>query len=159
RPALKLEVHGRVDRENDTEGLKRARIDRKVRAMKREELTRKAVESDAAERVTVTSDEYPVLLERVYRAEKFPKPRNMVGLVKSLPVAEMEKLMITNSVVDDDDLRELGVRRAEVVRDWLVEHNIPAERVFVLPSKLSEADATPAADQKVKTSRADFSLR
>ncbi|MEI7429364.1 MAG: DUF748 domain-containing protein [Betaproteobacteria bacterium] len=159
RPALKLEVHGSVDRENDTEGLKRARIDRKVRALKREELTRKAVESDAAEMVNVTSDEYPALLERVYRAEKFPKPRNMVGLVKSLPVAEMEKLMITNSTVDDDDLRELGERRAEVVRDWLVDHNIPAERVFVLPTKLSEADAKPATEAKVKASRADFSLR
>ena len=159
RPGLKLEIEGKVDPEQDPEGLKRARIDRKVRALKREEMTKKNVESGAAETVEVSAQEYPALLERVYREEKFPKPRTMVGLVKSLPVEEMEKLMLANSTVDEDDLRELGDRRAKVVRDWLVAHEVPAERVFLLPSKVSVTEGKANGEKKAKASRADFSLK
>ena len=158
RPALKLEIEGLIDVEHDREGIKRARIDRKVRAQKREDLTKSGVETGAAETVVVGDDEYPALLERAYRAEKFPKPRNMVGMVKSLPVEEMEKLMLANSSVDDDDLRELGERRAKAVRDWLVSHEVASERVFLLPSKPVEAAAKPGAEQK-KASRVDFTLK
>jgi hypothetical protein len=48
-------------------------------------------------RVTVSPGEYPALLTRVYKDEKFPKPRNMIGLAKDLPVAEMEKLILANT--------------------------------------------------------------
>lgn len=159
RPALKLEIEGRIDSELDREGLKSARIDRKVRAVKREDLTKSGVESASDGRVEVSDEEYPALLERVYRAEKFPKPRNMVGMVKSLPVEEMEKLILANSTVDDDDLLDLGNRRAKSVRDWLVDHEISVERIFLLPSKLGRAEAKPGADEKAKASRADFSLK
>ena len=159
RPELKLDIEGKVDPEQDPEGLKRARMDRKVRALKREELTKKNVESGSAETVEVSVQEYPALLERVYRDEKFPKPRNMIGLVKSLPVEEMEKLILANSAVDDDDLRDLGNRRAKAVRDWLVAHEVPAERVFLLPSKVAAAEEKQDGDKKVKASRADFSLK
>lgn len=163
RPALRLEVEGRVDPERDREGLKSARIDRKVRALKREDLTKQGAESGAADSAEVSAAEYPALLERVYKAEKFPKPRNMIGLVKSLPVEEMEKLMLANSSVDDDDLRALGERRAKAVRDWLVAHEVSAERVFLLPTKLGEAGdkpgATPGAETKAKSSRVDFTLK
>ncbi len=163
RPALRLEIEGRVDPERDREGLKSARIDRKVRAAKRDDLVKQGGDSAATENVEVSAQEYPALLERVYRAEKFPKPRNMIGLVKTLPVDEMEKLMLANSSVDDDDLRALGERRAKAVRDWLVAHEVSADRVFLLPTKLGEAaeqpGATSAADAKAKSSRVDFTLK
>lgn len=159
RPALSLEIDGRVDVERDREGLKSARIDRKVRAVKREDLTRDSVESGAADSVQVSPEEYPALLERVYKAEKFPKPRNMIGLVKSLPVEEMEKLILANSVVDDEDLRDLADRRARAVRDWLVAHEVAAERIFLIPGKLGEDAGKPVSDQKAKGSRADFTLK
>ena len=159
RPSLKLEIEGRVDVEHDPEGLKNARIDRKVRALKREDMTRKAQESGSADEIEVTAKEYPELLERVYRAEKFPKPRNLVGMVKTLPVAEMEKLILTNSAVDEEDLRALGDRRAKAVRDWLVGHEVPTERVFLLPVRLGDAAAKPGASEKAKGSRVDFSLK
>ena len=163
RPALRLEVEGRVDPERDREGLKSARIDRKVRAAKRDDLVKQGGDSAATENVEVSGQEYPALLERVYKAEKFPKPRNMIGLVKTLPVDEMEKLMLANSSVDDDDLRALGERRAKAVRDWLVAHEVSADRVFLLPTKLGEAadqpGATSGADAKAKSSRVDFTLK
>ena len=159
RPSLKLEIEGRVDLDSDREGLKSARIDRKVRAMKREDLTKNSVESESAETVKVSDGEYPALLERVYKAEKFTKPRNMVGMVKSLPIEEMEKLILANSIVDDDDLRGLGNRRAKAVRDWLIARKVSADRLFLLPTKLGEADAKPAADEKAKSNRVDFTLK
>ena len=159
RPELKLDIEGKVDPEQDPEGLKRARMDRKVRALKREDMTKKNMESGSAETVEVSAQEYPALLERVYREEKFPKPRNVIGLVKSLPVEEMEKLILANSAVDEDDLRQLGDRRAKAVRDWLVAHEVPAERVFLLPSKVAAAEEKQDGDKKVKASRADFSLK
>lgn len=160
RPALRLEIEGRVDLELDREGLKSARIERKVRALKREDVTKNSVESGSAETITVSDEEYPALLERVYRAEKFPKPRNMVGMVKGLPVEEMEKLMLANSIVDDEDLRQLGERRAKAVRDWLLNHEVPAERVFLLPSRLGEAGAAKSgAEEKARSSRVDFTLK
>ena len=158
RPSLSLEVEGRVDPEHDREGLKKARIDRKVRALKREDLTKSGIESESLSSIQVSEEEYPALLERVYKAEKFPKPRNMIGLVKTLPVEEMEKLIITNSVVDEEDLISLGDRRARAVRDWLVAKEVPVERVFLLPARLGEDDKS-ASEQKIKGSRVDFSLK
>lgn len=159
RPALRLEIEGHADPESDPEGLKRARLERKVRALKREELTKKAVESGSADAVEVGSKEYPGLLEQVYRAEKFPKPRNLIGLVKGLPVEEMEKLILANSAVDEEDLRHLADRRAKAVLDWLVAHEVPAERMFLLPAKLAASDGKSESAAPGKESRVVLSLK
>ncbi|MCC2869337.1 MAG: DUF748 domain-containing protein [Candidatus Accumulibacter phosphatis] len=156
RPALRLEIEGHADPKNDPEGLKRDRLDLKVRALKRDELTRKGVESGSTDSVEVGANEYPVLLERVYRAEKFPKPRNLVGMVKGLPVEEMEKLILANTVVDEEDLRDLGSRRAKTVLDWLAAHEVPAERLFLLPVKLVETEGKSEASRE---SRVALSLK
>lgn len=158
RPGLRLEVEGRVDPERDREGLKSVSMENKVRAQKREEMIKKGVESGPADTVAVSPEEYPEMLERAYKAEKFPKPRNVIGLVKSIPVEEMEKLMLANTRIGDEDLLELGERRAKAVRDWLVAHEVPAERVFLLPSKAGDTGTTDA-DEPVKNSRVDFSLK
>ncbi len=157
RPALRLEIEGRADPKNDPEGLKRNRLDHKVRALKRDDLTRKGVESGSTDAVEVGANEYPALLERVYRAEKFPKPRNLVGMVKGLPVEEMEKLILANTVVDEEDLRDLAVRRAKTVLDWLAAHEVPAERLFLLPVKLVEAEGKSEASSR--ESRVALSLK
>lgn len=156
RPALKLEIEGRADPKNDSEGLKRDRLSHKVRALKRDELTRKGVESGSTDAVEVSANEYPAFLERVYRAEKFPKPRNLVGMVKGLPVEEMEKLILANTVVDEEDLRDLAVRRAKTVLDWLAAREVAAERLFLLPVKLVEAEGKSEASRE---SRVALSLK
>jgi len=156
RPALKLEITGRYDPQADREGLKRAMIDRKVRALKLKDMIVRGESSDAR-KVTITPQEYPALLKRVYKDEKFSKPRNMIGMQKDLPVADMEKLMIANTTITDDDLVDLGNRRAQAAKDWLInEGHVPADRIFILAAKPGTAqkkgDTTPAA-------RVDFSLK
>jgi uncharacterized protein involved in outer membrane biogenesis len=158
RPALKLEITGHADPETDTEGLKRASIDRKVRALKLKDLQARGVAIEPGS-ATVKADEYPDLLRRVFREEKFPKPRNVIGLQKSLPVEEMERLMMEHATVGEDDLRTLGNRRAQAVKDWLVKFGeVPDERIFILASRIGGAQPD-AGDAGGAPGRVDFSLR
>ena len=107
-------------------------------------------------RVIIPTAEYPALLTRVYKDEKFPKPRNVVGLAKDLPVAEMEKLIFANTTVNDEDVRLLAQQRAQAVKNWLLEKgNVPAERIFLLAGREGDDGKQP----KAKISRVDFSLR
>ncbi len=152
RSALKLEIAGRADPEADREGAKRAALERAMQAEKLKDL-KKAGEGKSLDEIEIAPEESKIYLTRAYKEAKFPKPRNMVGLQKELPVEEMEKLMLTNLPVSDDDVKALAGRRAETVQGWLVEHGkVPPERVFLLPPKVE-------ADEKGKASRVDFSLK
>jgi hypothetical protein len=147
RAALKLEITGFADQEIDREGIKRMAMERAMRAEKRQDLP----ETGAVRpRIEFSDEEYQTYLTRVYKAAKFPKPRNMIGLLKALPVEEMEKLILANTVATDEDVRQLARRRAENVQVWLIEQGrIAPERLFLVPPK---ADAAAGA-------RVDFSLR
>ncbi|HJV84253.1 MAG TPA: DUF748 domain-containing protein [Noviherbaspirillum sp.] len=156
RPALQLEITAHVDPEADRAGLKRAYVERKVRAVKIRDLQAKG-QSPAPGSVVISASEYPELLTRAYRDEKFPKPRNLVGLPKTLPVEEMEKLMIANVEINDDDLVSLGNRRAMAVKTWLEDQGqVNADRMFVLAPKVSAPDKKASNESG---SRVDFSLR
>lgn len=153
RPALRLDIAGHVDPEADREGMKHVVIQRKVRGLKIRDLRAAGVAVEPGS-VTVSVQEYPVLLTRVYRDEKFPKPRNVLGLPKDLPVAEMEKLIIANADIDEDDLIALGNRRAQAVKTWLQQHGqVSPDRIFLVAAKIGGAKNNEPA------SRVDFSLR
>ena len=159
RPGLKLDITGRVDPEADKEGLRRVAMERKVKAVKFESLGKQDGPASLDE-VTIDPAEYPKLLKQAYGREKFPKPRNVIGLAKDLPVPEMEKLMLTNATVTDDDLRQLAIRRARAVADAIAKTGkVGAERVFVLEPKLKAEAGEKGAAEKAKASRVDFSLK
>lgn len=158
RPALNLEVSGRVDPVKDLEALRRAAFDRKLKTQKLGELTRKGQQAPASvDAVSIEpGKDYERWLERAYKAEKFPKPRNVIGLEKTLPVAEMEKLMQANIVVGPEELRLLGQQRAQAVKDFLAATDgVGAARVFLVEPR------EPAAGGKDKpaSSRVELSLR
>lgn len=158
RPALKLEITGRTDPEVDREGLKKASIDRRVRALKLKDMVGRGESADATT-LTVTPQEYPALLKRVYKDADFKKPRNVVGLQKDVPVEEMENLLSTNATVSDDDLIALANRRAQAAKDNLVEEGkVPDARIFILGSKSGNQGAKDDA-AKAKANRVDFSLK
>ena len=157
RNSLKLEITGRADPEADKEGIKRATIERAMKAEKLKDL-KKAGEGKSLDDIVITPEESKVYLTRAYKEAKFPKPRNMIGLQKDLPVEEMEKLMLTNFPASDDDLKALATRRAETVQAWLVEQGkVPPERIFLLPPKVEADDKEKNGGGKA--SRADFSLK
>lgn len=153
RATLKLEITGRADPQADREGLKRVAIERAMKAEKMKDTLKKKGEGESLETIEIAPEEYQTYLTRAYKEAKFPKPRNIVGMQKDLPVEEMEKLMLANLPATDDDVRALAAHRAETVQGWLVDSGkVPVERIFLLPVKIS-------ADEKNRASRVDFSLR
>ncbi|OPY88084.1 MAG: hypothetical protein A4E72_01378 [Syntrophus sp. PtaU1.Bin208] len=160
RPGLKLDVAGRIDPSVDREGLRHRMLERKMKAAKLKKLEEKTGSPSRLEETRIDPKEYPILLKQVYGQEKFPKPRNVIGMAKDLPVEEMERLLLIHATVTDDDLRQLGLRRARVVADAIVKNgNILSERVFVLEPKLKSEPGEKGPAEKAKASRVDFSLK
>jgi len=156
KPALKLDIVGGVDLERDREGLIQYQFQRKLKAQKLNDLVRKGEKVESVDDVTIEKQEYDRYLKRAYSAEKFPKPRNIIGLEKGLPNEEMEKLMMTHITVKEDDLRLLAMKRAEAVSEALREKGeFEPGRIFVVEPKTLE----PEAKKDVKKSRVDFRLK
>ena len=84
--------------------------------------------------------EYPALLKDVYRHADLSKPRNLLGLSKDLPLADIK--------VGDEAMRELALQRAVGVKDYLAAKDLPLERLFLGAAKTvpPEAKWTPHAE-------------
>ena len=155
RPSLKIDVIGFVDRDQDPEGYRSELLEKKMRnekflAMVKE---KKGLEGGSADSVTIQPDEYSRYLKAVYGKEKFPKPRNMLGMAKDLPDGEMKKLILANTVVGDETLKTLARERGTVVRNFLVkEGNLPPERIFEKSGDIFK----PPDSEGVRGSRVEF---
>jgi hypothetical protein len=154
RPALKLEVSGRVDPATEQEGAKRAYVASRIKAQKVADLVKQGLAANS-EQVTVTAAEYPKYLERAYLAEPFDKPTNAMGLVKALSAAEMDKLLMQHALVDEMWFKSIADARALAVKKYLDEQgHVPVERLFLVASRLS-ADGIK---DKGAPQRVDFTL-
>ncbi len=155
RPSLKLEIEGHADVENDKEGLKQYLFGKKLKAQKLNDRTKQGLSPIPLDDLTIEPNEYEKYLTMAYKAEKFPKPRNILGFAKSLPVPEMEKLMLTNIEVKDDDLRSLASQRAMKVKDVILKSGkIEPERIFIIEPK----SLSPEKREKARDSRVDFKI-
>ena len=156
RAALKLEISGLSDPATDREGLKRVAIERAMHREKFADLQKQGSKIDSPRDVQISPAEYPSYLTRVYKAATFPKPRNMVGLAKELPVDEMEKLLLANLPAGDEALASLAKARAERVQVWLIEKGkLAPERIFLVKPQASDRPAS----SELPAARVDFSLR
>jgi len=156
RPALTLDIEGHISPERDREGLKKYILERKVKVQKMNEMVKRREKVASVDEVKIEPEEYEKYLTMAYKAEKFAKPRNVIGLTKKLPVSEMEKLMITNIKITDDDLRQLALRRANEVKNAILKTGmVEPERIFVIEPK----SLPPGRKENVKDSRVDFKLR
>lgn len=150
RPGLRLEIAGKSDPETDGIGLGRETMMRKIRAMKAD----RSGTAANGQPVMISDREYPELLKRLYGSEDFDKPKNWIGFSKSIPVADMEKLLSQHFAGKKDDLILLANRRARTVKEWLVEKgNIPEERLFLLAGNLRKTGEAESGN------RVDFSLK
>ena len=129
RPSLQITVVGHGDLEAERSGYQRARLDERVLAEKRRQLARDG--AAISDTLVVTPAEYPALLKEVYRRTDIPKPRNLVGLAKDIPLAEMEALLLASVPVTSDAIRELAVARGVVVKDYLAGRQLPEDRMFL----------------------------
>ena len=152
RTALKLNISGRVDPKFDTDGYREASLEHSIEVLRHKD------EGDSADAKTksaaLSPADYNKYLTKVYGAGKFQKPRNAIGLAKTIPPEEMKKLILTNTPVSDQDLQHLADARANVVRAYLTTKQVEAARMFIVAPKL---DASGIKDQG-KTTRVDLSL-
>ena len=155
RPGLKLEVGGRFDADGDRDALRRAAVDRQVQAAKTSDSAVDALAAAGSAEPKVAPDEYPKYLAAAYRAADFDRPFDAKGALQELPLAEMERLMLVNAQVSDEDLRILAQTRAQAAKDWLVATGkIAPERILIAPKANTDSVAG-----KAKTSRVDFVLK
>jgi uncharacterized protein involved in outer membrane biogenesis len=149
KPSLKLDIIGRMDPAVDEKGLRAVMVEDLVRKEKAEHDGDKVDPST----LKLTPDEYEHYLSRVYRHAKFPKPKNLIGFIKSQPPEEMRQLLEAHMPVDAGALRQLADRRAVAVQRSL-QGKIDPQRLFVHSPRL---DAKGIND-KGKTTRVDFGL-
>ncbi|PWB47949.1 MAG: hypothetical protein C3F12_03105 [Candidatus Methylomirabilota bacterium] len=156
RPSLRLEIEGHVDAEKDREGLRQRAFMRKLKVQKFNQLLKKGEPSIPADELTIEPAEYESYLKLAYKAETFPKPRNVLGLAKDLPVPEMVKLMLTHIQITDDDLRLLASQRAMKVKDVILQSKtVEPERLFIIEPR----SLTSEQRDTLKQSRVDFTIR
>jgi uncharacterized protein involved in outer membrane biogenesis len=133
RPSLRVSVAAYVDRQKDSEGYRNELFNRKLKREKFLALAKeqKIPPGQTAETITVAPKERSLYIKALYAKEKFPKPRDVKGVEITLPEQEMVKLILTNIVVDQDELEDLAAERADAVKDFLIgKGNIQAERIF-----------------------------
>jgi len=149
RPNLRMTVVGTASLDKEKDAYRKARLREMAQAEKRRAAVRAGKDAGAVE--PLTDAEYPALLEAVYKRADISKPRNLIGMAKDLPLAEMEDLLMSNMTVDEEAIRQLAVQRGVVVRDYLLEHKAPAESLFLgaVQTKASGADWKPGAELKV----------
>ena len=148
RPALKLEATGRADPVQDAEGLRKAHVTALMRAAKA-----KAQGTPLAE-TRVAPDERDTWLLAAYKAADITKPRNFIGIAKTLPPADMEALLKASATVDETALRTLANQRGDRVKAYLAT-KLPPERVLLTASRVNREGLK---DAQASGAQVQFSL-
>jgi hypothetical protein len=156
RPHVNVDIAGFIDTEKDMEGLRDYTFNRKLKAQKLKEMVDNGLKTLPLDEVSIEPGEYEKYLENAYKEEKFPKPRNALGLDKKLPPLEMEKLIYAYIEINNDDLRLLASRRALRVKDYFLETGqIDPKRIFLI-----EPESLIAEEKDKQTnSRVGFTLK
>lgn len=153
RPALKVDLKGYVDRERDPEGYRLELLNRKMKAEKFLVLVKEKRNQpgDSAESMVIAPDEAPRYLKAVYKKEKFPKPRNILGLEKDLPDAEMRKLILANTPVGEGELKALAAERVGAVKAFLAgPGKVDPARLFLKADDIHKAPADKGPGARVE---------
>lgn len=158
RPGIKLDINGVADPSVDREGLRHATLDRKLRALKLADQAKKGQSGGRLADVQLSAAERQTYLEKLYKSEDIKdKPRNLLGLAKSLPPAEMEALLLANQPAADTDLLNLAEDRGQRVQAWLAEQGaVATERMFLHTPRIEPGKA---GDKDKSGGRVVFSLR
>ena len=142
RPALQLTITGSADPQAERADLQRETVEAQLRTMARDDTLRNgapaSVPTDAAS--TLPPATRSALLKKLYQQTKLPdKPRNLVGMAKDIPDADMAALLAKNVAVNDEAMRQQALARAIAVRDALVAKGISSNRLFLAAPSLHAA--------------------
>jgi hypothetical protein len=152
RTALKLNIEGRVDPKFDKDGYQEASLDHSIRKLSHQS---DEASADGKPSAKLSEEDYNKYLKKVYSAGDFKKPRDAIGLAKTMPPDQMKKLILENTPVTDQDMKNLADARAIAVRAYLVKKQVDSGRMFIVAPKM---DANGIKDQG-RTTRVDLSLQ
>jgi hypothetical protein len=165
RPGLKVEITGHADAAGDGEAVRHAVVETALRQEKMKSLAATGTAPASLDLVTIGADERLRWLTAAYRAAPLPdRPRNVIGVLKDMPAADMEAMLYAHAHVDDEALRALANARAQVVQDAIAAKGVPVDRLFLVASRLDtgatgSSAATAKAAGPVSPSRVDLALR
>ena len=136
RPRLRMTISGAADHEAEAAALRAAGLAERLQALLGREAARAGQAAQAAaprpSLPPAGSPAYDALVSRLYADTPLPgKPRNALGMVKEVPVAEMEAALLATVPVNETTARELALQRALTVRDALIARGLAAERLFL----------------------------
>lgn len=155
RPALQTTITGSADPQAEHDAWQREQVEAQLRTMARDDALHAGAPASAAASgsVALPPATRSTLLKTLYKQTRIPdKPRNLVGLAKDLPDAEMEELLRRNVPVNDEAMRQEALARAVAVRDALVARGISSDRLFLA------APVLHATGSDAWTPRASLSL-
>ena len=117
----------------------------------------------SVDQVTVEVEERNRWLTEAYRSAVLPdRPRNALGMLKDVPPAEMEAMLLADAKIDDDALRQLASRRAQAVKDGIVATGVESERLFLIAPRLGNEPGSAkdaAGESPGAPARVDLALR
>ena len=154
RPSLKMDIIGRADPRADEAGLRQAWVDGRIRAAKAKAAGKRG--KQAAAGIELSDADRAKYLEDVYDDTKIKgKPRNAIGIAKSLPPEQMNALLLAAAPLGKQPLAALAEARAQAVYERIMAAAPElTDRVFIVAPKL---DADGIEDGGAAT-RVDFAL-
>jgi hypothetical protein len=164
RPGLKVDIGGRADPAADREALGRAAVETALRREKLKSLAAAGKAPASTDQVTIGADERNRWLTAAYKEAPLPdRPRNALGMLKDVPAAEMEAMLLASAKVDDDALRQLANTRAQAVKDAIAAKGVAGERLFLVTPKLGNESggvkSDVAGEKAGPSARVDLALR
>ncbi|WP_158940304.1 DUF748 domain-containing protein [Burkholderia sp. S171] len=153
KPSITLEISARVDPALDEPGLRAAYVDRQVRLSKMQDASEDNPNINPSS-IPISADEYSKFLTKAYKSADFKKPRNLIGMTKTVPDTDMKAALAEHAPVDEGALGALAQRRAEGVKQYF-EGKIDSKRIFIVAPHLN---AEGIKDKGAPT-RVDFGLK
>ncbi|KXU88313.1 AsmA family protein [Paraburkholderia monticola] len=153
KPSIRMDLIGRVDPKVDEPALRTQYVDQMVKRQKIKDVVGNGESVDLST-VTVDQKDYDKYLAKAYKSTDFKKPRNFIGMTKTLPDDDMKAAIAANALIDDASLRQLAQQRAQSVQQYL-EGKIDSSRVFIVAPKMTADDIK----DKGATTRVDFGLK
>ena len=140
RPGLKLDIVAHADKTLELGDLRRIRLMTLLVAERRKTASNNDAFDPNPKRWP--APDYALWLQRLYDQTAITnKPKNVLGLSKKIPVADMETLLLEATELSDNDWRALAQDRVQAVRKVLSE-KVSSERLFTLAPEISASTAS-----------------
>ena len=143
RPGLSLDIAAHADTTLELGDVRRIRL----MAMMIAERRKSASSSDAfdPDPKKWTEPDYAQWMQRLYDQTAIAnKPKNVLGMSKKIPVAEMQTLLLAAIKVSESDWLALAQERVQAVQKILSE-KVSSERLFALAPAISASAASAAS--------------